>query len=163
MTAADNRYTLLAGEGEYRNAIDTVLERAAHEIAVFDRDLAALRLEETARAARLAGFLQAAYGRRLRIVVHDTRLLDSHMPRFMQLAKRHAHAVQVRQSPDNLRHLADAHVLVDMRHGVRRFHIDHARCALMLDDPAAIQPWQQRFDELWDLSQPCLKISTTGL
>lgn len=111
MTAADNTYTLLTGEGEYRGAIDTVLERAAHEIVVFDRDLAALRLEDKSRAARLAGFLQAGYGRRMRIVVHDTCLLDSRMPRFMQLAQRHAHAVQVRQSPDNLRQLADTHVL----------------------------------------------------
>lgn len=163
MDSIDRTYTLLTGESDYRSAIDTVLARAAREIAIFDHDLAALRLEEPSRSARLDGFLHGEHPRRLRIVVHDTRLLDSHMPRFTQLATRHSPAVQVRQSPDNLRQLADTHLFADMRHGVRRFHIDHARCALMLDDPSAIQPWQKRFEELWDLSQPCLKITTTGL
>ena len=163
MGTTDSIYTLLTGEGDYRNAIDKVLERAVREIAIFDRDLAALRLEDTSRNAKLAGFLRQVPACSLRIVVHSTNLLDSHMPRFMQLAARYSHAVHVRQSPDDLRQLADTHVLADMRHGVRRFHIDHARCALMLNDPAAVQPWQKRFEELWELSQPCLKISTTGL
>ena len=81
----------------------------------------------------------------------------------MNLFTRYAHAVDVRQSPDNLRQLADTHLLADGCHGVRRFHIDHARCALIQADPAAIQPWQQRFEELWALSLPCLKLNTTGL
>ena len=163
MSTPDNTYTLLTGEGDYRSAIDMVLDRATHEIAIFDYDLAILRLEDQTRAARLADFLRRENRRRIRIVVHNTRLLESRMPRFMQLATRHSHAIHVRQSPDNLRQLADTHVLADRCHGVRRFHINHARCALMLDDPAAIQPWQQRFEELWNLSQPCLKNSTTGL
>ena len=163
MSGNESTYKLLTGEAGYRQAIDTVLELAVSEIAIFDYDLAALRLEEPPRTAKLANFLQQDAASRLRIVVHEPSLLDSRMPRFMQLATRHSAAIQVRQSPDNLRHLADAHVLADIRHGVRRFHIDHARYALMLDDPATIRPWRQRFEELWDLSQPCLKISTTGL
>ncbi|MFZ2628493.1 MAG: hypothetical protein WAX67_06380 [Rugosibacter sp.] len=163
MSGNESTYKLLTGEGGYRQAIDTVLELAVSEIAIFDYDLAALRLEEPPRTAKLANFLQKDAASRLRIVVHEPHLLNSRMPRFMQLATRHSSAIQVRQRPDNLRHLADSHVLADIRHGVRRFHIDHARCALMLDDPAAIQPWRQRFEELWDLSQPCLKINTTGL
>jgi len=163
MSGNESTYTLRTGEADYRQAIDTVLELAASEIAIFDHNLAALRLEEPPRMEKLANFLQKDAVSRLRIVVHEPHLLDSRMPRFMRLATRHSAAIQVRQSPDNLRHLADTHVLADMRHGVRRFHIDHARCALMLDDPAAIRPWQQRFEELWDLSQPCLKITTTGL
>lgn len=39
-------YKLLTGESSYRQAIDTVLELAISEIAIFDYDLAALRLEE---------------------------------------------------------------------------------------------------------------------
>lgn len=163
MNGNESTYTLRTGEADYRQAIDTVLELAVSEIAIFDHSLAALRLEEPPRMEKLANFLQKDAVSKLRIIVHEPHLLDSRMPRFMQLATRHSAAIQVRQSPDNLRHLADTHVLADMRHGVRRFHIDHARYALMLDDPAAIQPWQQRFEELWDLSQPCLKITTTGL
>lgn len=163
MSGNKSTYILRTGEADYRQAIDTVLELAVSEIAIFDHSLATLRLEEPPRMEKLANFLKKDAVSRLRIIVHEPHLLNSRMPRFMQLATRHSAAIQVRQSPDNLRHLADTHVLADMRHGVRRFHIDHARYALTLDDPAAIRPWQQRFEELWDLSQPCLKTTTTGL
>jgi hypothetical protein len=75
----------------------------------------------------------------------------------MQLIARFSHMVEVRQSPDNLRHLADSHLLADDAHAVRRFHIDQPRSALVIDDPAYVHPWRQRFEELWDLSHPCLQ------
>lgn len=164
---ASSHYTLLTGESEYRAAVDAVLDSAISHLAIFDRDLAALRLQEPQRLARLTRFLHAQplgdHTRKLRIVIHQTHLLDSHLPRLMNLFTRYAHTVDVRQSPDNLRQLADTHILADACHGVRRFHIDHARCALIQADPTTIQPWQQRFEELWALSRPCLKLNTTGL
>jgi len=167
MTATPSQYTLLTGESEYRAAIDTVLDSAMSALAIFDRDLAALRLEEPKRLTKLSNFLHTQHTsertKKLRIVIHQTHLLDSHMPLLMALFTRYAHAVDVRQSPDNLRQLTDTHVFADGCNGVRRFHIDHARCALIQADPAAIQPWQQRFEELWALSLPCLKLNTTGL
>ena len=156
-------YTLLSSEGEYLQACDTVLARAEREILIFDRDLAALRLEDKARLEALAGFLQKDALRRIRLVVHDPVPLERNMPRLTQLIVRFLHAIDVRQSPDNLRHLADAHLLADEDHGVRRFHFDQPRSALILDDRAYIHPWRQRFEELWGLSHPCLRINTTGL
>jgi hypothetical protein len=111
----------------------------------------------------LAGFLQRSPHAVLRIVVHDAQPLNTRMPRFMRLATLHAGRIQARMSPENMRQLADSHLLADTAHGVRRFHRDHARCALLLDNPTEIQPWQQRFEALWELSQPCLSINTTGL
>jgi len=156
-------YTLLASEADYRRACDTILARAEHEILIFDRDLAALRLEEDARLESLADFLQMDRLRRIRVVVHDPVPLERNMPRLTRLIVRFLHAIDVRQSPDNLRHLADTHVLVDEDHGVRRFHADQPRSALILDDRAYLHPWRQRFEELWALSHPCLRINTTGL
>jgi hypothetical protein len=156
-------YSQLTGEAEYRQAIDTVLLQAERELAIFDHDLTSLRLEEPARIAMLTDFLQRSPNAILRIVVHDAQPMNTRMPRFMKLAMLHSTRIQARGSPGNLHHLADTHCLGDQCHGVRRFHRDHARCALILDDPAAIQPWQKRFEELWGLSQPCLNINTTGL
>jgi len=156
-------YTQLASEADYRRACDTVLARAEHEILIFDRDLAALRLEENARLEALTNFLQTDSLRRIRVVVHDPGPLERNAPRLMRVIVRFLHAIDVRQSPDNLRHLADTHVLVDEGHGVRRFHVDQPRSALVVDDPAYIHPWRQRFEELWELSHPCVRINTTGL
>ncbi len=156
-------YTLLTSEAEYRQACETVLTRAESEILIFDRDLAALRLEESARLGALASFLQKSPLSRIRMVLHDPGPLERNAPRLMRLIARFSHVIDTRQSPDNLRHLADTHLLADESHGVRRFHVDQARSALILDDPAYVTPWRQRFEELWALSHPCLRMHTTGL
>lgn len=156
-------YTLLTSETEYRQACDTVLSRAEREILIFDHDLARLRIEDKARIEALAAFLRIDTGRRIRIVLHDPAPVERDAPRLMQLLSRFPLGLTVRQSPDNLRHLADTHLLADTAHGVRRFHVSQPRSALILDDQAYIYPWRQRFEELWDLSHPCLSINTTGL
>jgi uncharacterized protein YjiS (DUF1127 family) len=156
-------YTLLTSEAEYRQACDTVLGRAEHEILIFDRDLRSLQLDHKPRLESLVTFLTTDRLRRIRVVLHDPGPLHREAPRLMQLIARFSHLIEVRQSPDNLRHLADAHLLADDAQGVRRFHVDQSRGALILDDPAYIHPWRQRFEELWGLSHPCLQINTTGL
>lgn len=156
-------YTPLASEAEYRQACDTILGRAEHEILIFDRDLVALRLEDKARLAALANFLQADRTRRLRVVLHDPAPLQRDAPRLMRLIAHFSHVVEVRQSPHNLRQLADTHLLADESHGVRRFHVDQARSALVLHDRAYVHPWRQRFEELWELSHSCLHLNATGL
>lgn len=156
-------YTLLTSEVEYRNACDLVLARAVHQVLIFDRDLVALRLDEQARLEALASFLRMGGPRRIRIVLHDPGPLERNTTRLMQLIARYSHLVEMRQSPDDLRHLADTHVLADEGHGVRRFHVDQPRSALVLDDPISIHPWRKRFEEIWKLSRPCLRINTTGL
>lgn len=159
----DPNYQLLTSEAGYHQACDTVLNRAKREILIFDRDLVALKFEDTARLATLADFLRADGMRRIRMVLHDPGPLERNLPRLTRLIFRFSHVIEVRQSPDNLRHLADTHLLADESHGVRRFHVDQPRCALILDDPAYINPWRQRFEELWELSHPCLRVNTTGL
>jgi hypothetical protein len=156
-------YQLCSSEGEYRQACDTVLGRTGRELLVFDRDLGKLRLEDNIRLQLLSNFLASDRLRRIRIVLHDPEPLHRQAPRLMQVIARYSHMIEVRQSPDSLRHLADSHLLADDAHGVRRFHIDQPRSALVIDDPAYIHPWWQRFDELWELSHPCLQINTTGL
>lgn len=157
------QYHLLASEADYRQACDTVIGRAQREIVIFDRTLVPLRLSESSRIEKLAAFLQADATRRIRVVIHDPDRLEMDVPRLIQLVARFSHAIDVRLSPDNLRHLADTHVLADDEHGVRRFQFDLPRSALVLDDPSYISPWRQRFEELWGLSHPCLGINTTGL
>jgi uncharacterized protein YjiS (DUF1127 family) len=159
----DPSYQLLTSEAEYRRACNTVLGRAERELLIFDRDLRGLQLEDNTRLQLLSGFLAGDRLRRIRTVLHDPEPLHRQSPRLMQVIARFSHMIEVRQSPDNLRQLADAHLLADDAHGVRRFHIGQPRSALVIEDTAYIHPWWQRFEELWELSHPCLQINTTGL
>jgi hypothetical protein len=156
-------YTLLVGEAEYRQACDTVLALAEREILIFDRDLAALRLDEESRIESLTRLLRRPGAPRIRMVLHEPGPLQHNAPRLRRLLTRFAHAIEVRQSPEHLRHLADMHLLVDAGNGVRRFHVDQPRSALVLDDASFLRPWRLRFEELWELSQPCFQVNTSGL
>lgn len=155
--------TLITSESAYRQACATVIGRAARELLIFDRDLSAPRLDEKSSFDLLAAFLAAPGLRHIRIVLHEPEQLRTRAPRLMQLFARFSHLVEIRQTPDNLRQLADTHILADDMHAVRRFQFDQPRCSLILDDPIAVHPWRQRFEDLWEQSQPCLSVNATGL
>jgi hypothetical protein len=101
----------------------------------------------------LSTFLQRSQLRRIRVVLHDPDDLEK-IATLMHVVARFSHAIDVRQSPDNLRHLADTHLLADDEHGVRRFQFDLPRSALIVEDPAYISPWRLRFEESGDSPIP---------
>ena len=150
-------------EADYRRAIDLVLERADRALYVFDRDLTRMQFDTAERSGLLTEFAARSGPRRLCIVLHDPVPLTLRMPRVLAVIRRFAHVIEVRQAPDECRHLADCHVLADGAHAVRRFHADWARGEWTLDDAAATGPWWARFEELWGLSAPVSLLTTTGL
>jgi len=156
-------YTLQSGETEYRQAIDVAIGLARRELIIFDHDLSAPRLEEPARIALLDAFIAGNRARRIRIVVHDPDVVTRKSPRLIQLLSRFSHQLEIRQTPENLRHLADTHVIADGEHGVRRFQYNQPRFATMLADPVGLKPWSDRFEELWAESHPCVSANATGL
>lgn len=159
----ERRITAIESEAGFRQAIDEIIPLAEKEIRVFSGDLTRMAPEEPERVAALEAFLAGDRQRRLRIVVHDPEPMAKHMPRFVDLAVRRGHMIEVRQTPENLRSLADRFLLADDRHGVVRFHVDHARGKLVLFDPKELGPWQQRFQDLWLASTPCSPSTTLGL
>jgi hypothetical protein len=150
-------------EAGYRQAIDITLSTACQEIRIFDRDLERMGLEEPARAGLLAAFLAGDKDRRIRIVVRNPEPLQRRFPRLLALIRRHSQAVEIRQTPDHLQGLADCEILADKKHGTLRTHADHPRGKRISDDPKEVHPWWQRFDELWDASQPCSPATSIGL
>jgi hypothetical protein len=151
------------GEAAYRAAIDATLKMAQREIRIFDRDLLRMGLGDRDRVALLAAFLSAGGGRTLKIVLHEIEPLEQQMPRLVDLIRLHGHLLEVRRTPDHLRHLADRCVLVDEMHGTIRFHADHARGKVVRDLPTEIEPLWRRFEDLWQESEVCSPGTTTGL
>jgi hypothetical protein len=150
-------------ESGYRAAIDRTLALAVREIRIFDRDLARMGLDDSTHVAALRAFLAAGRARRIRIVLHDTGPLERQMARLLTLLRSHAHAIEVRRTPEHLRSLADSWVIADQSHGTVRFHEDQPRGRLVIGAANEIQPWWQRFDDLWEQSEPCSPGAVTGL
>lgn len=158
----DPAITPFDSETGFRQAIGTVIAQARQELRVFDRDIQRLQLEQKASIAALEAFLSASRDNRLHIVLHDTSHLERYCPRLHALQLNHLQAMEIRQSPDELRHLAEVYVLADRCHGALRHHGDHPRGKLILDSADEIHPWWQRFDELWAHASPW-SASRTGL
>ncbi len=150
-------------EAGYRAAIACTLASAQREIRIFDRDLSHMGFDEIAQVELLNRFLSASTLCRLQVVVHDLAPLQSRLPRLLSLLRDHAHHVEVRQTPEHLRHLADCWVLTEQGNGTIRFHADHARGKLVTATPTETEPWWQRANDLWNESAPCTPWATAGL
>jgi hypothetical protein len=150
-------------EAGYRAAIDLTLAAARREIRIFDRDLVAMGLEDRAHVTTLDDFLAADRDRRLRIVLHDTVPLEGHLPRLLALMRQRPSEIEVRRTPEHLRHLADSWLLADHAHGTLRFHRDHRRGKHIAESPAEVEPWWWRFDDLWEESEASSPWAVTGL
>jgi hypothetical protein len=150
-------------EPSYRGAIGATLALAQREIRVFDSDLTAMAFEDAKRIELLTAFLAADRHRSLKLIVHDDGPIQRFAPRLLALLRRFSHAIEVRKTPERLRHLTDRWVLADAAHGTVRFHCDHPRGKQIWNDKTEIGPWWQRAEELWMESEPCSPASVTGL
>lgn len=150
-------------EAGYRAAIALTLAAAQRELRVFDRDLTLMGLEERAQVDLLDRFLAANRDRRLQVVVHDQTPLQSRLPRLLKLLRDHAQQVEVRVTPEHLRHLAECWLLADGSSGTIRFHVDHARGKAVAANPAEIKPWWLRANDLAAESEACAPWAVAGL
>lgn len=149
--------------GDYREAVAQVVRTAQSQLMVFDSDLAQTGLESRAGAEMLGRFLLNSRSNRLRIVLHKPETISRTCPRLTDLLRRFGHNAALRQSPGDLRELADRFVVADGRHLVVRFHTDHARGKLVLANDAETAVWQRRFDALWDVATETTAVSSLGL
>lgn len=147
----------------YLAAVDTVLLAARRELCIFDPDTQALELDTRARSDLITDFLSGGRDRSLRIVVHDLDHLTRYSPRLMGLLRRYSHGFSIRQTPETLRNITDTFVLADEASGVIRFHADHFRGKMLLEQPVEIHDWHQRFEELWLESAPGASATHLGL
>ncbi|TXG79280.1 MAG: hypothetical protein E6R14_11310 [Thermomicrobiales bacterium] len=147
---------------EHADAIRRLLETSRGQLSVFDPDLSHCELE-SAQCAGLLERLLLNKGARLRVVLHDTTILESRRPRLMRMLGQFSHCFEVRQSPDDLRNLTECYLLSEPDDGVVRFHRDWARGKWFVDNPDEATVWRNRFTQLWECSVPAVSATRLGL
>jgi hypothetical protein len=143
-------------------AIDQLLALAATRVRVFDVDLSQCGWNTPARSTLLADFLRGPDAM-LELVVHDTRWLEAHGARLMQLLRQFGHAMTVYRTGAEARHAMDPLLIVDDRHFVHRFHIDQPRASVAVNLPQLAKPLVARFGEIWATGEPGLAGTVLGL
>lgn len=157
------RLVELSTLAEQTAAIDTLIELAQRHIRVFDQDLSQTGWNGAARADRLAAFLRQVRGRKLDIIVHDTRYLESACPHMVNLLRNYGHALTVYQTGPEGKVATDPLLIVDGRHYLHRFHFDQPRAALGIDQPEQAKPLASRFEEIWATGEAGLSGTVLGL
>jgi hypothetical protein len=147
----------------FQAAVDRLLEQPGRELRIFDRDGAALLLNDPARIERLERFLQASRTRRIYVVLHDPQHLQRQCPRMMALVARYSHAIQINRTQDEIRELQDSFMVLDSSHYLRRPVGAFFRGAIGLADENEALAMRGRFAEIWAASYPAVAGTTIGL
>ena len=148
---------------DYRQAVADLVALTRRELVIFDSDLGETGLESRDGIASLTRFLNAHRDNTLRLVLHDPDRVERNCPRLMALLKLRGHCISFRQSPEDLRRLTDCFMAADGHHAVIRFHADHARGKLLIEQPDEVGGLWKRFDALWEISSPSLSGTTLGI
>lgn len=154
---------LLTSWGDLQLAVDRLLALAEREILVFDDDLARFKLDDGPRLEHLKRLLQPRRPDCLRIALQKASTLQRSSPRLMRLLADYSGCMTVLETPDHLNHLRDSMLLVDGRHGIVLFDRNQPRSKLLVDETRELEPYLQRFEELWQEGGSPLSATTLGL
>lgn len=163
---AEKVYRLMETRTEARAAIGEVLAQAKREVRVFDANPKLLREREFGQPERietLRAMLLASRDHRLRIVLHDTRGIESELPRLVSLLTQFSGQVQIHRTIGQASEANDPMVIADDAHFWRKLHLDHPRSVVTLHSAADARPFVERFEEIWEQSELAVTGTNLGL
>ena len=151
------------GRADFQRALVLAMAQARQQMLWFDSNLSDWPIEQPAVAALVARFCSGSPHARLRVLVRDDTWLVRRAARFAALRRRAGDAVDCRRLSERLAGVDEGVLLVDGRHFVKRFHVDHYRGRLALDVPTEVESLSTRYEALWALGVPCTPVTTLGL
>jgi len=163
MSDAKTDYRILSGLAESLAAIDAVIAAARRTLRVFDITLSNRGFNTPARAEKLREFLVAGRSHRLLVALHDTSLLERENPRLLMLLRQFPMSIEIHRTVGEARNAHDPFIVADDHSMWHQVHFEQPRAVLALDSPPDALPIAQRFDEIWELSEPAVSATTLGL
>jgi hypothetical protein len=155
--------TLLQTKADYERGFGRILGLVRRELRIFDPDLAELQINSAERVETVARFLHGGPNRRIFIALHDVDHVSRRCPRLIALLGIYASSVFIHRTLGDAAKVQDCFVLADGEHLVRRPVTTQPRGVLVIGDPKECQPMRERFDEIWESSEPAVSANTTGL
>jgi hypothetical protein len=156
-------YRQITGMAESRAAIDEVIEAAQKSLSIFDYNLGQRGFGDAARIEKLRHFLLAGRAHRLRIALHEPELLERHEPRLIALLRQLPGSIAIHRTVGQARDATDPFVVADDHSVWHLQHNDLSRAIVALHSPQDAAPLRERFEEIWELSEPAIGSSTLGL
>jgi hypothetical protein len=156
-------YRQISGLAESRAAIDEVIATAQKSLSIFDYTLGNRGFGDPARIEKLRHFLLAGRAHRLRIALHDPDVLERHEPRLLMLLRQLPASIAIHRTVGQARSATDPFVVADDHSVWHLQHHDQQRAIVALHSPQDAAPLRDRFEEIWELSEPAISATTSGL
>jgi hypothetical protein len=156
-------YRHIAGITESLQAIEEVIAVAGRTLRVFDISLSNRGFNSPALTEKLRHFLVGGRAHRLLIALHETNLLERESPRLLQLLRQFPMSIEIHRTLAQARSAMDPFVVADDHSVWHQHHHEQPRATVALHSPADASPIMQRFDEIWELSEPAVSATTLGL
>jgi len=159
----ETNYRRLSTNAESREAIDQVIAAARTTLRIFDRSLGTRGFNAPKRAEALRAFLVAGRSHRILIALHEPETLERDCPRLLMLLRQYPMSIEIHRTLKQARNAMDPLIVADDHSVWHQLHIDQARAIVALHSPADATPLAQRFDEIWEQSEPAVFATTLGL
>jgi len=156
-------YRQIASVEESKAAIDDVINAAQKLISIFDYDLNHRGFGDPLRIEKLRAFLLRGRAHRLRIALHEPEHTERREPRLVALLRQFPGAISINRTVGQARNATDPFVLADDHSVWHQLHHDQLRAVVALRSPADVVALRERFEEIWELSEPAISSSTLGL
>jgi hypothetical protein len=156
-------YRPIFGIADSLAAIDEVIDNAEKTLKVFDVSLSNRGFNAPARTEKLRKFLVAGRAHRVLIALHETELLERENPRLLALLRQFPMSIEIHRTLAQARSASDPFVVADDHSVWHQLHHEQPRAIVALHSPADALPIGQRFDEIWELSEPAVSATTLGL
>lgn len=160
---ADSSYRQIFGTAESLAAVDQVLEGAERLVRIFDVSLTNRGFNSPARVERLRHLLVSGRAHRLLIALHEVETLERDCPRLLALLRQFPMSIEIHRTIAQARDAHDPFVIADDHSVWHQLHFEQPRAIVALHSPGDTLPIAQRFDEIWDLSEPAVSATTLGL
>ena len=163
MSEGDKAYRVISGIAESLAAIDAVIDAAERTLRIFDVSLSHRGFNTPARAEKLREFLVAGRAHRILIALHDTELLERENPRLLSLLRQFPMSIEIHRTIAQARNASDPFIVADDHSMWHQLHFEQPRAVVAIRSPEDALPIAQRFDEIWELSEPAVSATTLGL
>jgi hypothetical protein len=154
---------ILRERSEIAAQIATLVSQARREIALFAPELDPALFNTAALDHALIGFATNHRHNHARLLVEDAQQAVRDNTRLVELARRLSDFVDLRQVGEEHIGRRELFVLVDREGYLHQRDLTHPECLLDLHGHREAVELTQRFQEMWDRSQPIAAIRTTGL
>lgn len=144
-------------------AVLEVIKHAEREIHCFDVDLQHSPMPASRGVDALQNFLNTGPKHRIILILHETGHLLRNSARLLDLYRKRAHQFSVHRVADQHRSQLQAFISADGKHLATRFHADHARGKLVLDESSECVWFNAQFETLLESSTIASDLAILGI